>query len=151
MFIALVGSLYLAVAQAGYTNETVQGCSYTDTCSAGGIDGVCVSTSAGKVPYPHSRADAILNYCIIDPSPSCCISLRCYCCAYLLASLPMVMATVMAMGGYLGCCGGTTTSNLCPGSSDIKCCTSNPCSTPSGSGTCEQTSACSGTSYSGYW
>ncbi len=42
------------------------------------------------------------------------------------------------------------TSNLCPGSSDIKCCTNNPCSTPQGSGTCKQTSACSGTSVPGY-
>jgi hypothetical protein len=52
-----------------------------------------------------------------------------------------------------GCCSGTTTSNLCPGSSDIKCCTQNKCSTPSGSGTCMQTSKCSssgGTSFSGY-
>ena len=49
-----------------------------------------------------------------------------------------------------GCCTGTATSNLCPGSSDIKCCTKNPCSTPYGSGTCMQTSSCSGTSYSGY-
>lgn len=49
-----------------------------------------------------------------------------------------------------GCCSGTVTSNLCPGSSDIKCCTNNPCSTPSGSGTCKQTSACSGTSVPGY-
>ena len=51
MFIAVVGSLYLAVAHAGYTNHSLthslQGCSYSDTYSAGGIDGVCVSTSAG--------------------------------------------------------------------------------------------------------
>jgi hypothetical protein len=49
-----------------------------------------------------------------------------------------------------GCCGGTTTSGLCPGSSDIRCCTNNPCSTPQGSGTCKQTSACSGTHVAGY-
>lgn len=52
-----------------------------------------------------------------------------------------------------GCCSGTTTSNLCPGSSDVKCCTKNPCSTPSGSGSCMSTSQCSssgGKSYSGY-
>jgi hypothetical protein len=49
-----------------------------------------------------------------------------------------------------GCCSGTVTSGLCPGSSDIKCCTSNPCSTPYGSGTCKQTSACGGTSVPGY-
>lgn len=42
------------------------------------------------------------------------------------------------------------TSGLCPGSSDIKCCTNNPCSTPQGSGTCKQTTACSGTHVSGY-
>lgn len=48
-----------------------------------------------------------------------------------------------------GCCSGTTTSGLCPGSSDIQCCTQNKCSTPYGSGTCMQTSACGGTSYSG--
>lgn len=75
--------------------ETTTGCSYSQTCTAGGIEGVCVSISAG-------------------------------------------------------CCSGTTTSNLCSGSSDIKCCTSNKCSTPAGSGVCEQTSKCGGTSYSGY-
>jgi hypothetical protein len=52
-----------------------------------------------------------------------------------------------------GCCSGTVTSNLCPGSSDIKCCTQPKCSTPSGSGTCMQTSKCGssgGKSVSGY-
>ena len=52
-----------------------------------------------------------------------------------------------------GCCSGTVTSNLCPGSSDIKCCTQSACSTPSGSGTCMQTSQCSskgGKSVAGY-
>lgn len=48
------------------------------------------------------------------------------------------------------CCSGTATAGLCPGDSDIQCCTNNPCSTPSGSGTCMQTSACSGTSVAGY-
>lgn len=50
-----------------------------------------------------------------------------------------------------GCCsGGTVTSNLCPGSSDIKCCTNPSCTTPSGTGSCKQTSACSGTKVAGY-
>jgi hypothetical protein len=53
-----------------------------------------------------------------------------------------------------GCCStGVTTSGLCPGSSDIKCCTQNQCATPAGSGTCMQTSLCSskgGASVSGY-
>lgn len=53
-----------------------------------------------------------------------------------------------------GCCSsGVVTSNLCPGSSDIKCCTQSKCSTPSGSGTCMSTSMCSskgGKSVSGY-
>ena len=49
-----------------------------------------------------------------------------------------------------GCCSGTITSNLCPGSSDIRCCTKASCSTPTGSGTCMQTSACTGTSVPGY-
>lgn len=49
-----------------------------------------------------------------------------------------------------GCCSGTLTSGLCPGSSDIRCCTNNKCSTPQGSGVCKQKSACSGTSVSGY-
>jgi len=78
-----------------YTNKTAA-CSYSDTCSAGGIEGVCVSVSAG-------------------------------CCS-----------------------GGTITSNLCPGSTDIRCCTSHPCATPAGSGVCQQKSACSGTAYPGY-
>lgn len=54
----------------------------------------------------------------------------------------------MSIGG--GCCSGSVTSGLCPGASDIRCCTNNPCSTPQGSGTCKQTSACGGTSISGY-
>jgi hypothetical protein len=52
-----------------------------------------------------------------------------------------------------GCCKGVTTSGLCPGSSDIKCCTQAACTTPSGSGTCMQKSKCSsegGVSISGY-
>lgn len=50
-----------------------------------------------------------------------------------------------------GCCSsGTVTAGLCPGSSDIKCCTSNGCNTPFGAGTCLQTSLCTGTSYPGY-
>ncbi len=49
-----------------------------------------------------------------------------------------------------GCCSGTVTSGLCPGSSDIKCCTNNPCSTPFGTGTCKQTSACKDSSVPGY-
>jgi hypothetical protein len=76
-------------------NKDLLGCSYSATCSVGGVEGVCVSTSAG-------------------------------------------------------CCSGAVTANLCPGSSDIKCCTSAKCSTPSGSGTCVQTSKCSGTSVAGY-
>jgi hypothetical protein len=48
------------------------------------------------------------------------------------------------------CCSGQTTSGLCPGSSDIQCCTMNSCSTPHGSGTCLSTSSCTGASYSGY-
>jgi lysozyme len=49
-----------------------------------------------------------------------------------------------------GCCTGTMTAGYCPGSSDIQCCTSAKCSTPSGSGTCIQTSKCSGKAYAGY-
>ena len=81
--------------QAGNVSSTLGSCSYQATCTAGGVEGVCVSISAG-------------------------------------------------------CCTGTTTSNLCSGSSDIKCCTKNHCSTPWGTGTCMQKSACSGTSFSGY-
>jgi hypothetical protein len=77
------------------SNTTTKFCGYEDTCSVGGISGVCVSISDG-------------------------------------------------------CCGGAVTSGLCPGSSDIRCCTNNPCSTPQGSGSCMQTSACGGTSVAGY-
>lgn len=61
--------------------------------------------------------------------------------------------------GYTGVCissscctSGILTSNLCSGSSDIKCCTQSECTTPSGSGICMQTSLCSsqgGTSVAG--
>ena len=52
-----------------------------------------------------------------------------------------------------GCCQGSATPYLCPVSSDIQCCTANPCSTPAGSGTCMSTSQCAaqgGSSVSGY-
>lgn len=49
-----------------------------------------------------------------------------------------------------GCCSGTITANLCGGSSDIKCCTENKCSTPFGDGKCLSTSSCSGQHYAGY-
>jgi len=42
------------------------------------------------------------------------------------------------------------TSDICPVTYGNKCCTNNKCSTPSGSGICVQTSACSGTSVPGY-
>jgi GH25 family lysozyme M1 (1,4-beta-N-acetylmuramidase) len=105
LFLTLIVALF-AVSNAGFEkevgmtaggNETqnLGSCSYTATCTAGGIEGVCVSISAG-------------------------------------------------------CCSGTRTSGICPGSSDIQCCTSAACSTPYGTGTCKQASACSGKSYSGY-
>ena len=81
------------------TTSELTGCSYSATCKVSGVEGVCVSISAG-----------------------CCSS-------------------------------GTVTSNLCPGSSDIRCCTNHKCSTTSGSGTCMQTSLCSskgGKSIAGY-
>lgn len=101
--LAIIATLsYFFTPSFGYldtSNSTIEEkskfCSYQATCSVGGIEGVCVSISAG-------------------------------------------------------CCSGTATSGLCPGSSDIRCCTNNPCSTPQGSGVCKQTSACSGTSVSGY-
>lgn len=104
MVLAVFGNVSAVTKQAAVAtekyapvanNSTLGLCSYEATCSVGGIEGVCVSVSAG-------------------------------------------------------CCTGTVTSGLCPGSSDIKCCTNNPCSTPSGNGVCKQTSACSGTSVSGY-
>ena len=70
-------------------------CSYSATCTASGIEGVCVSISAG-------------------------------------------------------CCSGTATSGLCPGSSDIQCCTKNACTTTVGSGVCIQNTKCTGTAISGY-
>jgi hypothetical protein len=70
-------------------------CSYSDTCSLQGIEGICVDISAG-------------------------------------------------------CCAGTSSSGLCPGSADIQCCTLNPCITPQGLGTCQQKESCSGTSLAGY-
>lgn len=101
----LVSFCMIAAAAAslrGYAEsyaEELQGCSYSATCTSGGVSGVCVSVSGG-------------------------------------------------------CCnGGTTASGLCPGSSDVKCCTNNPCSTPHGAGTCIQSSLCSsrgGTAYGGY-
>ena len=87
-------------ASAGYLNDTLASCSYSATCTASGVKGVCLSISSG-------------------------------CCS-----------------------GGVVTSNLCPGSSDIRCCTDHPCKTSSGqSGSCMQTSLCSSkgkTSVAGY-
>lgn len=97
LILSLLAAFFATVTNA-YVNTTATGCSYSATCSVGGVTGVCVSISAG-------------------------------------------------------CCSGSTTSNLCPGSTDIKCCTNNPCSTPSGKDTCMQTSLCSaqgGKSFAGY-
>ena len=49
-----------------------------------------------------------------------------------------------------GCCSGQVTSGLCGGSSDIKCCTENICSTPYGEGTCMNVGSCTGQHYGGY-
>lgn len=57
-------------------------------------------------------------------------------------------ACVSASGG---CCpGGSLTHGLCPGSSDIQCCTNAQCSTPQGAGVCKPASACSGSKVPGY-
>lgn len=85
----------LSVPVSAY-DATLSSCSYSATCSVGGVEGVCVSKSSG-------------------------------CCA-----------------------GGVFTAGLCPGSSDIQCCTAPACTTPVGSGVCKQTSACSGTAVAGY-
>lgn len=44
-------------------------------------------------------------------------------------------------------CSGSTTAGLCPGSSDIQCCTYGRCTASGVSGTCESTATCDGTSY----
>jgi hypothetical protein len=95
MFIKALVATLVAAGSFAMDNSTLGACSYSATCSVSGIEGVCVSVSAG-------------------------------------------------------CCSGAVTANLCPGSTDIKCCTSNPCSTPQGSGRCVQASACSGTPIAGY-
>lgn len=94
-FLASADSDFIGLKAGATGNATLGSCSYSATCTVSGIEGVCVSISAG-------------------------------------------------------CCSGTVTSNLCPGSSDIKCCTNNKCSTPKGSGTCMQKSKCSGTAVAGY-
>lgn len=49
-----------------------------------------------------------------------------------------------------GCCAGTATAGYCSGGNNIQCCTSAPCSTPLGSGTCLATSVCNGTTFPGF-
>jgi len=49
-----------------------------------------------------------------------------------------------------GCCnGGTATAGLCPGASNIQCCTTPSCTVGADSGSCMQASQCSGTFTSG--
>eukprot|EP00211_Chloroparvula_japonica_P007554 CAMPEP_0119127324 /NCGR_PEP_ID=MMETSP1310-20130426/5923_1 /TAXON_ID=464262 /ORGANISM="Genus nov. species nov., Strain RCC2339" /LENGTH=318 /DNA_ID=CAMNT_0007117575 /DNA_START=84 /DNA_END=1037 /DNA_ORIENTATION=+ len=43
-----------------------------------------------------------------------------------------------------GCCGGQVQSGVCPGNSDIQCCSQNPCNAPTGQGTCLRTQECTG-------
>ncbi len=102
------------------------GCSYSATCTVNGIEGVCVSTSSGccsgtvRTACKNSFIPCMIFYTISVKGVS-----------YSIFSPPQM------------------TSNLCPGSSDIKCCTLNKCFTPYGNGVCEQTSKCSGKSYAG--
>lgn len=80
--------------------------------------------------------------------------------AFLQASMIMASCTnegSCSPGGHASVCmdksccsGGTLTSGLCPGGSNIECCTHPACSTPRGSGHCMSTSECSGTPVSGY-
>jgi len=93
--VATSASVSYTYAWDNSSHPTLEGCSYTDTCTVGGINGICASKTSA-------------------------------------------------------CCTGTMTAGYCPGSSDIQCCTSAKCSTPSGSGTCIQTAKCTGTSYAGY-
>ena len=62
----LVCCCFLIIRGVSFKNETTSLCSYEASCNVGGVEGACVSISAG-------------------------------------------------------CCSGTVTSGLCPGSSDIKC------------------------------
>lgn len=96
------GSAERTSSSSMISNRTISlsSCSYSATCTANNVEGICTSTSSSN-----------------------------------------------------NCCSGTITSGLCPGSSDIKCCTNNPCSTPNGDGICLTTTTCAnqgGTSYSGY-
>lgn len=169
----------------GAGNVDLAICSYQDTCSAGGIEGVCVSVSSGccsgtvtaglcpgssdikcctnngcSTPNGSGTCKqtsactgtSYAGYCTGPSDLQCCVNTApppAPTCEYQ-GTCSVNYIEGVCVSESAGCCTGTTTSGLCPGSSDIKCCTSNGCNTPIGSGTCLQTSLCTGTSVPGY-
>jgi hypothetical protein len=92
--------------QAGAAgNATLGSCSYQATCTVSGIEGVCVSISAGCC-----SGTATANLCPGSSDIKCCTKNKC--------STPKGSGTCMQTSK----CSGTSVAGYCVGPSDLQCC-----------------------------
>jgi hypothetical protein len=102
---------------AGFNETLLTGCSYSATCSAGGIEGVCVSVSAGCCSGTKTS-----GLCPGSSDIQCCTNNKC--------TTPDGSGTCKQTSA----CSGSKYSGYCTGPSDVQCCVStNPSPTPTSS------------------
>lgn len=117
--VAIVGALALDVNGTN-PDKSLQGCSYTATCTSGGIEGVCVSVSSGCC-----TGSTTSGLCPGSSDIMCCTNNAC--------STPWGSGSCVQTSK----CSGTSYSGYCTGPSDIQCCVGggpvpNPTPTPPG-------------------
>ena len=102
---SLVAALLTACASAEFLFEDTPNCSYTETCTAGGIEGVCVSVSAGCC-----SGTTTAGLCSGSSDIKCCTKNTC--------TTPQGTGKCMQKSA----CTGTSYSGYCTGPSDLQCC-----------------------------
>jgi hypothetical protein len=93
------------------SSELVAGCSYSATCTVSGVEGVCVSTSAGCC----NAGTVTSNLCPGSSDIRCCTNAKC--------STPSGSGTCMQTS-LCSSKGGKSISGYCVGPSEVQCCVS---------------------------
>jgi hypothetical protein len=94
----------LSSLRGGNGNETKLGCSYVDTCTAGGVDGVCMSVSAGCCTGGTTTS----GLCSGSNDIMCCTAPPC--------TTPYGSGTCVEASS----CSGTSYTGYCSGPSDVQ-------------------------------
>lgn len=103
----LLGATYTGANAFDNSTDALKGCSYSATCTVGGIDGICVSKSSGCCTGKLSS-----GYCPGSNDVQCCTSASC--------STPQGSGTCVQTSK----CSDTSYAGYCSGPSDIQCCVS---------------------------